>query len=204
MENTINQLVNVYNNTYKHKQTIQKIINNLTLEYIKTNKITLVSTDANFKIFRHEWLARKYATIWRLKTIEKKKTYKPFNLINYSTWVRVVDVYDGDTCKVLMNYRGHIDQWTVRMNGYDSPEMKPSKSNLNREKEKEAAKKAREALIAHFTTNYIFIKIVGFDKYGRLLVEAFNEHVHINKSMIQCGHGYTYDGGKKKTFANEE
>ena len=203
MENTIYQLVNVYNNTHKHKQTIQKIINNLTLEYIKTDKMTTISTDSNFKIVRNEWLARKYATIWRLKLIEKKKTYKPFNLINYSTWVRVADVYDGDTCKVIMNYRGHIDQWTVRMNGYDSPEMKPPKTNPNREKEKEAAKKAREALMTHFNTNYIFIKIVGFDKYGRLLVEAYNGHVHINKSMIQSGHGYTYDGGKKKNY-NEE
>ena len=107
------------------------------------------------------------------------------------------------TCKVLMNYRGHIDQWTVRMNGYDSPEMKPPKTNQNREKEKEAAKKAREALMTHFTNSYIFIKIVGFDKYGRLLVEAYNGKVHINKWMIQTGHGYSYDGGKKKNY-NEE
>jgi endonuclease YncB( thermonuclease family) len=203
MEYQIYDLISIYNNTHKHKLIIQKIINNITLEYIKTTQMTTTSTDTDFKLVRHQWLARKYATIWRIKMIEKKKTYKPFNLIDYSTWVRVVDVYDGDTCKVLMNYRGHIDQWTVRMNGYDSPEMKPPKTNQNREKEKEAAKKAKEALITHFTNNYIFIKIVGFDKYGRLLVEAYNGHVHINKSMIQSGHGYSYDGGKKKNY-NEE
>ena len=202
MESQICDLVNIYSNTHKHKLIIRKIINNLTLEYIKTKQMTPTINNSNFSLVRHEWLARKYATIWCIKIIEKKKTYKPFNLINYSTWVRVVDVYDGDTCKVLMNYRGQIDQWTVRMNGYDSPEMKPAKTNPNREKEKEAAKKAREALMTHFSS-HIFIKIIGFDKYGRLLVEAYNGKIHINKWMIESGFGYSYDGGKKKGFTDE-
>lgn len=155
-----------------------------------------------FATVRQKWLAKKYAIIWRLNVIEKQKRYTQFSLNNYSTWVRVVDVYDGDTFKVIMSYRGYVNQWTVRMNGYDSPEMKPLKSNPNREKEKEAAKKARDALITHFK-NHIFIKIVGFDKYGRLLVEAYNGKTHINSWMIQNGHGYPYDGGKKKGFSEE-
>jgi endonuclease YncB( thermonuclease family) len=57
--------------------------------------------------------------------------------------------------------------------------------------------------MTHFTNSYIFIKIIGFDKYGRLLVEAYNGHVHINKWMIQTGNGYAYDGGKKKTYNDE-
>jgi endonuclease YncB( thermonuclease family) len=158
--------------------------------------------DTESPTLRQQWLARKYATLWRLKVVQNKKTYKPFNLIDYSTWVRVVDVYDGDTCKAIMNYRGHIDQWTIRMNGYDSPEMKPPKTNPNRDKEREAAKKARDALMTH-CSSHIFIKIVGFDKYGRLLAEAFNGKIHINKWMIQNGYGYSYEGGKKKTFSDE-
>ena len=148
---------------------------------------------------RQQWLSRKYATIWRINIIARKKTYKPFNLIDYSSWVRVVDVYDGDTCKVLMNYRGQIDLWTVRMNGYDCPEIKPLKSHPNREKEKEAAKKSRDALMTHFT-NHIFVKIAGFDKYGRLLVDAYNGKTHINQWMIDNGYGYEYIGGKKQIF----
>lgn len=149
--------------------------------------------------FHQQWLVRKYATIWRIRIIEKKKTYKAFNLIDYSTWVRAIDVYDGDTCKVLMNHRGQIDVWTIRMNGYDSPEMRPLKSNPNREKEKEAAKKAREALLTHFD-HHVFIKIVGFDKYGRLLVEAYKGTLHINQWMIDNGYGYEYAGGKKMAY----
>jgi endonuclease YncB( thermonuclease family) len=145
------------------------------------------------------WLSKKYATIWRLRIAERKKTFQAFNLIDTTTWVRVIDVYDGDTFKALMNYRGKIDLWTFRMNGYDSPEMKPAKSNPNREKEKEAAKKSRDALMS-FCQNCIFIRIVGFDKYGRVLTEAYNGKIHINKWMIDKGFGYAYDGGKKQTF----
>jgi endonuclease YncB( thermonuclease family) len=152
-----------------------------------------------FLTLRSAWLAKKYAIIWRIKVIENKKMYKPFNLVDYCTWVRVIDVYDGDTIKVLMNYRGYIDQWTIRMNGYDSPEIKPAKNNPNRDKEKEAAKKSKEALMTHFK-KHIFIKIIGFDKYGRVLAEAYNGKVHINKWMIDNGYGYAYDGGKKKIF----
>jgi endonuclease YncB( thermonuclease family) len=85
------------------------------------------------------------------------------------------------------------------MNGYDSPEIKPAKNNPNRDKEKEAAKKSKEALMTHFK-KHIFIKIIGFDKYGRVLAEAYNGKVHINKWMIDNGYGYAYDGGKKKIF----
>lgn len=199
MEPIISELLKIYKNTHKHKKTVRKIINNITNEYIN-KQMTLL--EQPFATVRQKWLARKYATIWRLKVIEKLKKYTQFNLIDYSTWVRVVDVYDGDTFKVIMSYRGYVNQWTVRMNGYDSPEMKPLKSNPNRDKEKEAAKKAREALITQFKNN-IFIRIVGFDKYGRLLVEAYNGKTHINNWMIQNGYGYPYDGGKKKAFSEE-
>ena len=173
-----------------HRILIREIINSVTSYYMKS------LCDWNC---RQNWLARKYATLWRLKTIERLKTYKPFNLIDYTTWVRVVDVYDGDTMKVIMNYRGNIDQWTVRMNGYDSPEIKPAKSNPNREKEKAAAIIARQALIDK-TRQPVFLKIVGFDKYGRLLAEAYLGKTHLNRWMIDNGHGYPYDGGKKKEF----
>lgn len=159
----------------------------------------LVSKECHWNC-RQTWLARKYATLWRLRTIERLGRFKPFNLIDFKTWVRVVDVYDGDTMKVIMNYRGNVDQWTVRMNGYDSPEMKPAKSNPNREKEKAAAQLARQALI-DLTRQPVFMRVVGFDKYGRLLAEVYQGKTHINQWMIANGHGYPYDGGKKVAFS---
>lgn len=188
----LGKIIATYSETRKKSRKIwlRDLINSITREYMKD------TCDWNC---RQTWLARKYAILWRLKVLEKNKNYKPFNLIDYTTWVRVVDVYDGDTMKVIMNYRGNIDQWTVRMNGYDSPEMKPAKSNPNREQEKAAAQKARQALIEK-TREPVFIKVVGFDKYGRLLAEAYLGKLHINRWMIQNGFGYPYDGGKKKEF----
>ncbi len=40
---------------------------------------------------------------------------------------KVVNVYDGDTCTVVFRHRGKLEQHSVRMLGYDSPEMKPPK-----------------------------------------------------------------------------
>ena len=84
-------------------------------------------------------------------------------------------------------------------NGYDSPEMKPSKNNLKREMEKAAAQRAKQALI-DLTRQPVFLRVVGFDKYGRLLAEVFNGKTHINRWMIENGHGYPYVGGRKQTF----
>lgn len=143
-------------------------------------------------------LARKYSTIWRMNIARRHAAYKPFNLIGYTTWINTVDVYDGDTIKALMCYRGKIDQWTIRMNGYDSPEMKPLKSKQNRDKEIEAAKRAKTALEEWVLGRPTFAKIVGFDKYGRLLAELYNGKIHLNNWMIKNGHGYPYSGGKKE------
>ena len=52
---------------------------------------------------------------------------------------KIVNVYDGDTCyAVFMLYNTPV-KFKIRMNGYDSPEMKPLLSNPNRDKEKELA-----------------------------------------------------------------
>ena len=49
--------------------------------------------------------------------------------------------------------------------------------------------------------NYKLIKIKTYewDKYGRLLAEFYIDNININKLMIEKGHGYSYDGGTKRT-----
>ena len=60
-----------------------------------------------------------------------KKTDK-FTLNNLIKICKVVDVYDGDTCRVVFNHNGEINKWNIRMNGYDTPEIRPSKKLENR------------------------------------------------------------------------
>ena len=48
----------------------------------------------------------------------------------------MIDVYDGDTCKVVFDLNGCLNKWNVRMEGYDSPEMRISKNDPDRDQRK--------------------------------------------------------------------
>ena len=116
------------------------------------------------------------------------------------------DVYDGDTFSSIFYWNGQVIKWRCRCLGYDSPEMKPSLKNPNREQEKELAKKAKEYSINELNkTKYIQIKCGKFDKYGRLLVTIYNTNdssKSLNEKMIEEGHGKPYNGGTKEGWIN--
>jgi len=53
------------------------------------------------------------------------------------------------------------------------------------------------------------LKSHGVGKYGRVLGEIFIKDTegieyNINETLINEGHAYIYDGGKKKMFVNQE
>lgn len=133
---------------------------------------------------------------------------------------KVVDVYDGDTLRIVFWYRREIIQYRARMNGYDSPEMRPPKSKPNRDAEIAAAKNAKEALAGRLETGLIRVHCGGFDKYGRLLITAYTRDTRdtrdgagqaaaepprgqsVNEWMIKSGHGVPYSGGTKTPFGD--
>ena len=139
----------------------------------------------------------------RLQSTNKKTP--TFSLEDETKLCKVVDVYDGDSCKVAFSLNGDIYKWNIRMNGYDSPEMRPSKSKPNREAEKAAAVKAKEYLKSLIMKDkqLVYVKCGKFDKYGRLLGTILinkNDVLSVNQLMINNGHGYEYHGGTKKEF----
>ena len=127
-----------------------------------------------------------------------------FTLEGQTKLCKVVDIYDGDTCRVVFNHNGCINKWNVRMNGYDSPEMRPSRSLPNREEIKKKAVESKEflrSLVANSAEQLVYVKCGGFDKYGRLLGELYvnlEDEKSVNQQMIDNGHGYEYHGGTKK------
>lgn len=128
-----------------------------------------------------------------------------FSLEGNFVQCKVVDVYDGDTCKVVFPLNGEIYRWNVRLTGYDTPEMRPPRSQENRDEEIKAAHAAKIFLISKVMNEnqLVYIKCGEFDKYGRLLGTLYVEEtdeVSVNDLMIQHGHGYAYDGGTKKKF----
>ena len=121
-----------------------------------------------------------------------------FSLNGYRTRAKIVDVYDGDTCTIIFKWEKKYRKFKCRCSGYDSPEMKPRLNIENREQVIENAKLAKNRLI-ELTKGYVFINCLNFDKYGRLLVDIYDKNnVYINLKMVEEGHGYYYNGGKKQ------
>ena len=137
-----------------------------------------------------------------LKNCDKKT--KKFSLDGNTKLCKVVSVYDGDTCKVVFDHNGVVNKWNVRMNGYDTPEMRPSKKLPNRDDIKKKAIESRDYLksLVCNTEQLVYIKCGEFDKYGRLLGTLFineNDEESVNSLMIKNGYGYEYHGGTKKS-----
>ena len=148
----------------------------------------------------------------RLNNAEVSEIPK-FSLNGLRKNCKILKIYDGDTLWLASTlFNNKLYRFNVRMMGYDSPEMKPSLKNPDREKEIIAAKSAKkflEDLILDKIVNVIFY---DFDKYGRPLCEIYitqknkncclgaKEKLCVNTLMIEKGHGYPYTGGTKRQF----
>ena len=131
---------------------------------------------------------------------------KDFTLAGRHYTAKVVDIYDGDTIRVKFRLDGQLHQMVSRMDGYDSPEMKPSKASPHRDEEKKAAVAARDALRQLIGDKIVAIQCGGFDKYGRLLTTVFvrgggGEMTNVNEWMVRNKYGVPYGGGTKIGFA---
>lgn len=147
-----------------------------------------------------------------------------FSLNNLITQGKIVDIYDGDTCKIALITDNTIKKFTCRLLGIDTPEMKPLLNKSNRDQEIINAHKCRNKIIQLSTscdclidnqmkkidckklieknTKVITIKCFEFDKYGRLLVELYCENISksVNQILIDEGFAKAYDGGIKEGF----
>jgi len=138
---------------------------------------------------------------------------------------KVVYVYDGDTVHIVISQNGNLVKYICRLSNIDTPELKVCKKNRTETSvlnEKNEAIKARNYLIEKITGKKItnpymtrteiksfcetsnklsFVKCHKFDKYGRLLVEIFenaNSVISLNTKLINENLAVEYDGGTKK------
>jgi endonuclease YncB( thermonuclease family) len=119
-------------------------------------------------------------------------------------YVKVLKVYDGDTIWIAIRINFTIYKLKVRMYGIDTPEMKPLKTQKNRDKEIAAAKKAKKFLADLVDQKVIKMKCGEWDKYGRLLGTLIikgnglcSSEINVNELMIKEGHAKAYFGGTK-------
>jgi len=113
---------------------------------------------------------------------------------------KIVRVYDGDTCFAVFKMNNEYVKFKIRLEGYDSPEMKPSLDSKNRENEKKSAQKSKEELEKHVLNKIVKLHCGKWDKYGRLLgtIICIDNNLNINEYMINNGFGYAYRGGAKR------
>ena len=134
---------------------------------------------------------------------------------------KILKVYDGDTLWLSTVLFNKIYKMRIRMDGYDSPEMKPSLKNKNRDEEKKAAKEAKEYLEKLILNRVVDVKFGKYDKYGRSLCTVyydlptyyyglklpmccFKSTINVNEQMISMGYGYPYKGGTKLKYRKKE
>ena len=129
---------------------------------------------------------------------------KPFDKYIYRA--KLVRVVDGDTIDALIDVG--FDIWfkkRIRYMGLDTWECRTR--NLE-EKALGLKAKARNKELLEIVSSksgYFRLKSHGVGKYGRVLAEIYikdkkGNSINVNKKMINEGHAYIYDGGKKKVL----
>jgi len=117
-------------------------------------------------------------------------------------------VVDGDTIDALIDVG--FDIWVKKRIRYKGIDTWESRTRDLTEKAKGLEAKARnKELLMEVSENsgYFRLKSYGVGKYGRVLAEIFIEDAegkqyNINETLVAEGHGYVYDGGKKKVFTS--
>mgnify|MGYP001247550215 FL=1 len=112
---------------------------------------------------------------------------------------KVVEVYDGDTIKIVFplieNDENTLYKWNCRLINVDTPEIRTR--NI---KEKNFGIIVRDNLREKILNKVVDIHCKDFDKYGRLLIEIFSENNSINEWLIDNSYAKKYDGGKKSKW----
>lgn len=135
---------------------------------------------------------------------------RPFDFKDRKGWVRLLDVYDGDTITVLYKADNTYFKHNVRLLGIDTPEMRGSGA--------EAGLSAKHELLTLLTLDDVFMSLSkkeiatellkhpcmiyiechGYDKYGRILARVFNrQNLDVSKRLIELGFGIEYHGGAR-------
>ena len=116
-------------------------------------------------------------------------------------------VVDGDTIDALIDVG--FDIWVkkrIRYMGIDTWESRTR--DLDEKAKGLAAKERNKELLEKVSSKsgYFRLKSHGVGKYGRVLGQIYimdsnGVQIDINQTLIQEGHAYVYEGGKKKIFS---
>ena len=124
--------------------------------------------------------------------------------INKYEYKAILDrVVDGDTCDAMIDLG--FNTWVkkrIRFKGVDCWESRTR--DLDEKKKGLAAKEFTKKLLEYSDEGKFALRSHGVGKYGRVLGELFvkgNEQ-SVNELLLENGHAYEYEGGKKKVFGS--
>ena len=114
---------------------------------------------------------------------------------------KLVRVVDGDTCDAMIDLG--FDTWVkkrIRFKGVDTWESRTR--DLEEKAKGLEAKAFTKDLLENSDDGKFSIISYGLGKYGRVLGELFvkGHETSVNQLLIENGHAYEYEGGKKKIF----
>ena len=125
---------------------------------------------------------------------------------------RLIDVYDGDTVKVILPTFNSYYKFTIRLNGIDTCEIKSKDKILQNN-----GIKARDRVLELLTNNkkntkkdiknllesevfLVWVECFENDKYGRILANIYkdeHEKKSISEILLEEKLAYSYEGKKK-------
>ena len=116
---------------------------------------------------------------------------------------KLVRVVDGDTADAMIDLGFNV--WVkerIRFYGVDTWESRTR--DLEEKAKGLAAKAFTKDLLENSDEGKFSIISYGKGKYGRVLGELFVKGYEqsVNQLLIENGHAYEYDGGKKKVFGS--
>ena len=122
---------------------------------------------------------------------------KEFSFKGEEKNAKVVDIYDGDTIKIVFAVNGKLYKFNCRIQHVDTPEIR-TRNKL----EKEYGLKVRDKLKEKILGKVVKVVCDDFDKYGRLLIDIKLEDILISEWLISNNYAFSYDGGKKKDWGD--
>ena len=138
-------------------------------------------------------LFRKFRKNSELEDCDPNKI-QTFSFENIETMCKIVSFYDGDSCTIVIKYFGKLIKLKCRLKGIDTPEIRSDDVI-----EKMAAQYVKR-YVSKYHSKILKVRIFHNDKYGRQLVEIFDNGCSINEDLIKNGMAYRYDGKTKKKF----
>jgi endonuclease YncB( thermonuclease family) len=128
----------------------------------------------------------------------------PFSLpIGIPLVSKVLDVYDGDTITVALEiFPKTFRSFRMRLEGIDTPELRPPLNIPGRKETVAAAEAARDYLSALVKSAVVYVVISGTEKFGRPLCKMYladngGPGECVNDLIVESGFGQLYEGGAR-------